>query len=51
MKLFNFLNFKFLKICKAIKILQTLNLVNYHICILSVQIISKNVKIKKKLKN
>ena len=44
-------NFRIVKIFKTIKIPKTSKLVNYHICILSVRIILKNVKIKTKFKN
>ena len=37
-------NFHILKICKTIKISKTSNSINYHICILSVCRILKNVK-------
>ena len=42
-------NFQISKIYKTIKISKTLNLVNYHICILSVFRILKNVKINSKM--
>ena len=37
-----------MRICKTIKILKSSNLLNYHICILSVQTIQTNAKMKNK---
>ena len=46
-KIDKFVNFPNCKIPKISEIVQFGKLVNYHICILSVWIISKNLKIKK----
>ena len=44
-------NFQISKICKTMKIRNTSNLVNYHVCILSVRRSQKKVNIKNKFKN